>query len=145
MLKRMKEIKPKEKEFAQRYITNGNNATQAAKDTYQITNDNYARLKGHRKVKSKNVQKAIKSIADSIPDSLLIEKHLELLNSRETIVSDGEVIDDKIDVHGVSKGLDMAYKIKGAYAPEKSINTIVGLEELENQIKDATKLFRPHT
>ncbi len=49
-----------------------------------------------------------------IPDKLLGEKHLLLLNK----------VDEKgeIDVQAVSKGLDMGYKIKGAYAPEKSIN-----------------------
>lgn len=49
-----------------------------------------------------------------LPQELIAQKHKALLNK----------IDDKgeIDVTAVSKGVDMAYKIWGTYAPEKSIN-----------------------
>lgn len=50
-----------------------------------------------------------------LPDDLLLAKHKELLNKREVTKGvDGEVIDQP-ETQGVSKALDMAYKIKGAY------------------------------
>ena len=53
-----------------------------------------------------------------IPDSLLAERHQELLNKREYSKVDEEVIDQP-ETQAVSKGLDMAYKLKGSYEPEK--------------------------
>ena len=75
------------------------------------------------------VKVKLMSIADAIPDELLIRKHLELLNS--TV---GE--NEKIDVQGVKAGLDMAYKIKSTYAPEKTENKVV-IETLSQEEKEA--------
>ena len=79
-------------------------------------------------------------IADMLPDDLLAEKHLALLNK---IDAEGE-----IDVQAVKAGLDMGYKIKGTYAPEKKDVTFDGListkdpknvalaERFESELKD---------
>ena len=50
-------------------------------------------------------------IEEYLPDSLLGQKHQELLMKTD---EKGE-----IDVQAVKSGLDMAYKIKGSYAPVK--------------------------
>lgn len=60
-----------------------------------------------------NDEKIKQAIEDALPDELLAEKHLALLNKMQ-----GE----EIDVNAVKYGLDMAYKIKGTYAPEKKLN-----------------------
>jgi phage terminase small subunit len=119
-------MKPKKKEFIKEYIENGNNATKAVKDVFGIKDDNYAGVKGNRLLRNDKIQNAIKSIADQIPDSLLIEKHLALLNKEEVITKNnmttGEidiVSTGQIDPQAVKAGLDMAYKLKGNYAPEK--------------------------
>lgn len=104
-------MKPKEKEFVEEYIQNGNNATQAAKEVYDIEDENYAGVKGHRLIRSDKIQNAIKSIAEQIPDDLLVSKHLELLQATDK--------EGKIDVQGVKAGLDMAYKLKGVYEAEE--------------------------
>jgi len=51
---------------------------------------------------------------EQLPDKLLAEKHRELL----------EATDDngKIDVNAVRSGIDMGYKLKGKYAPEKTVH-----------------------
>lgn len=61
-----------------------------------------------------------------LPDSLLAKRHKELLNKQEVITKNnmttGEVDvipTGEMDVQAVKAGLDMAYKLKGAYAPEK--------------------------
>ena len=67
-----------------------------------------------------------------LPDSLLAKRHRELLNKREVHVikkrngeEEVEVIDQP-ETQAVSKALDLAYKLKGSYAPEqKDIRKIV--------------------
>jgi len=63
------------------------------------------------------------TMAEILPDKLLAEKHLELLTvpiKVRTIGKGKSVIEiEQIDSLAISKGLDMAYKIKGEYAPEK--------------------------
>lgn len=65
-------------------------------------------------------------MAEMMPDHVLTEKHLELLNKRDTMITkkkvgknwETEVIDMGPNVPAVTKALDMAYKLKGAYTPE---------------------------
>jgi phage terminase small subunit len=121
-----------DKGFVRDLIETGN-ATKAVKDNYDITNDNYAGVKANRLIRKDKIQNAIKSIAEQIPDSLIIEKHLALLNKEEVVTKNnmttGEVDvipTGQIDVQAVKAGLDMAYKIKGAYTDEnKGLNIIV--------------------
>lgn len=67
-------------------------------------------------------------IEKCLSDNFLANKHRELLNKKETIrFYDEETKTTKIkrtkeiDAQAVAKGLEMAYKIKGSYAPEKSV------------------------
>lgn len=62
-----------------------------------------------------------------LPDKLLAKRHKELLDKRDQfVIKDAETgkVTDKVDMGpdtmAVTKGLDMAYKLKGSYAPEKS-------------------------
>lgn len=65
-------------------------------------------------------------------DDLLVKRHVELLNKRETTVitvgydENKKAIYERLDLGpdttAVTKGLDMAYKLKGSYAAEKSVN-----------------------
>src|SRR4051794_22656753 len=67
-----------------------------------------------------------------LTDDLLVKRHVELLNKRETaVVPAGRDENDKAiyqkvdlgpDTTAVTKGLDMAYKLKGSYAAEKHFN-----------------------
>jgi phage terminase small subunit len=100
--------------FVEKVIETGN-LTQSVKEAYDIEDPNYAHVKGHRLIRKDTIRNAIRTLAERIPDELLEEKHLALLNK---IDKEGD-----IDVQAVSKGLDMAYKIKGAYETgDKSIN-----------------------
>ncbi len=68
-----------------------------------------------------------KNYADSIPDKLVKEKHKALLNR----------VDDKgdVDVQAVKAGLDMAYKIKGAYKIN-DVNVQVNIANLIEKYND---------
>ena len=73
---------------------------------------------------------------EQLPDSLLAEKHNELLTvpkitRTRRIGAEYEETEETIDTQAISKGLDMAYKLKGHYAPEKADLTSKG-ERLEN-------------
>jgi len=74
----------------------------------------------YENLRKPKIQEDIKSIEEQIPDELLVEKHNALLKK----------IDEKgqIDVQAVAKGLDMAYKVKGSYAPDKNINININQE-----------------
>lgn len=102
---------------------------------------------------SKNSAKNPKNLTESdgwkelmeqeLPNSLLAQKHKELLNKKEvkrTFNAElGEWIEietGQIDTQAVSKGLDMAYKLKGNYAPEKKDITTGG-ERLPSTDLDA--------
>lgn len=79
-----------------------------------------------------------------LPDSLLAERHRELLDKREIHFIKGEdgkgesELLDTPDTNAVTKGLDMAYKIGGRYAPEKHLNVNIEVEA-SAEIKDLTQ------
>jgi len=140
----------KQKGFVKDYLKTGNGRI-AAEKNYNVTNKESARAVASEVLTSPNV---VKALADRLSDDLLEERHLELLNKREqlTRISDeGELIKYDLgpDVQGVSKGLDMAYKLKGSYAPEKSqaLNVNVearledksGLESIRQEYEDKLK------
>lgn len=106
-----KRLTKKERGFVKDYVKT-ENGTQAAFKNYDTTYET-ARSIASENLTKPHIIEAIKSIADSIPNELLAEKHLALLNKGD---------DKGIDIQAVSKGLDMAYKLKGSYAPEKSVN-----------------------
>lgn len=118
----MKDILTKQdKIFVREVITTGNKTQSAIKAYGKTNNYNSARVKGHKQLTRVNIQKAIKSIADSIPNDLLVKRHKELLNKREYNKVDKEMIEAP-DTQAVSKGLDMAYRIKGLYLNDESIS-----------------------
>lgn len=90
------------------------------------------------------------SAAEMLSDELLAERHLELLNKREVYrIGYGEdteyEVSDQPDTQAVKAALDMAYKLKGSYAAEKSVVVNVELEsdatidELTNRLNGIHK------
>ena len=83
---------------------------------------------------------SIEKYADRFDDEYLYEKHKKLLD-KEWVVSSkdkktGEVTFHKsgeIDPRAVKDGLDMAYKIKGTYSPEKHLVGHVTLADIVEQ------------
>lgn len=131
----------KEKGFVKDFVEHGN-ATKAVGNNYGTTSDNTAASIGSRILKKEKIQKAIRSIAEQIPDSLLVKRHLELLNVPKIITTKvrGEItdIEESVDTQAISKGLDMAYKIKGTYAPEKKE---IIMEPLSDEAKEKARQF----
>ena len=72
-----------------------------------------------------------------LPDSLLAQKHKELLTigRKKRKIRHGTTIEEieEIDTNAVKAGLDMAYKIKGAYKEDndqKKLNVTISLRDL---------------
>lgn len=122
----MRRLTKKQKGFVKDYVRTGIGSL-AVKENYNVANDETARVMASQNLTKPNVQKAI---ADMLPDDLLAERHLELLNKREVykMIGNRGMIIDQPDTQAVSKGLEMAYKIKGTYAPEKSVQVNVNVE-----------------
>ena len=109
----------KEKNFVKEYVKTGN-GVQSALKSYDTES-----YKTASTIADANLDKprVILAIAERLPDDLLEEKHLALLNKRDAT---GE-----IDAMAVSKGLDMAYKVKGSYAPDKNININMSVKSID--------------
>lgn len=122
-----KGLTKKQKGFVRDYLET-DNATEAAERNYDVKNRNVANNIGAENLAKPSI---IKTIADMLPDDLLAEKHLALLNKLD---SEGE-----IDVQAVKAGVDMGYKVKGSYAPDKNININIQQQTEEQMIKG--KLF----
>jgi phage terminase small subunit len=105
-----------DKKFVEKVIETGN-LTKSAQEAYDIEDPNYAGVKGQRLIRNDKIQDAIQTLADRIPDELLSAKHLALLNKIDK--------EGNIDVQAVSKGLEMGYKIKGAFSNEATKPPII--------------------
>lgn len=140
-----RDLTKKEKDFARDMVKTGN-GTKSVLKNYNAKNENSAAVTASRLLRKAKIQKYIKSIADQIPDKLLIKKHLELLNKREKVtknnVSTGEVDvieTGEIDAQAVKAGLDMAYKLKGIYSSDKSAEKIAENFSLKDLFNEADK------
>lgn len=128
----------KQKKAISKIVENRGNVSRAMIDAgYNLTTA--------KNPKNLTESKAWEQLADAIPDMLLAERHLELLNKRDTYTyrtgtgkrSKVHQVDLGPEVQAVTKGLDMAYKLKGSYAPEKSTALHVNIER---RIEDKSEI-----
>jgi hypothetical protein len=140
-----KNLKPKEREFIDEYLSNGNKSTEAAMKVFGLSYE-AAAVKASRLIKSDKFGAVLNK---GITDEDLQEAHRKLLNHKRVeyfvfpramkddeitdkvesaglkiiVIKDGEkgryAFYSNPDPAAVSKALDMSYKIKGTYAPEK--------------------------
>ena len=143
-----RKLTKKQKGFIKDYIATGN-GTKAALKNYDTTDPDVAAVISVENLGKPKIQEAIKSIAECIPDSLLVEKHLELLNVPKIVrtVHKGEIVqeEESTDVQAIKAGLDMAYKIKGTYAPEKHAHTVEDNRELTDEDIRLLQILNEHT
>ena len=107
----------KEKTFVKEYVKTGN-GTQSALKAYDTDSENVAANIACTNLMKPKIENAIMSIAEQIPDSLLLEVHLDGL----------QAVDDKgnEDYATRHRYLDTSYKLKGSYAAEKKQVEITG-------------------
>lgn len=76
-----------------------------------------------------------------LPDNLLVKKHKELLTIPKKVrqFNKGDLMSEyeELDSQAISKGLDMAYKLKGKYKPEKrDVNAVVSIAEVLDEMQN---------
>lgn len=106
-------------------VENGGNVSRAMIDA------------GYSPATAKNPDKLTKSSAwielmeEHLPDDLLAKKHKELLTTPKKVrtFKKGELESEteELDTHAISKGLELAYKIKDKFAPEQK-----GVTQVQN-------------
>ena len=156
----------KQRKFVKEYLATGN-ATESALQVYDTDDREVASVIGSQNLTKVNVQNAIQ---ESLKDEDLALKHKQLLNQKKIEyfvfpkkMSDEEITEkvnnvgiEIINIQEGEKGkyafyhtadaqtqkgaLEMAYKIKGTYAPTKSINLNLEAEIDPEDIKLAEQL-----
>lgn len=91
---------------------------------------------------AKNVRRAIEAAMEDagITERLLAERHLALIKKNEVRFNPKTFkyeVTDQPDTIAVKAGLDMAYKLRGDYAPEKTLNAHIDLTTILNDIQSA--------
>lgn len=129
----------KQKKAFKESLENGGNVTEAMKTAEYAE----ATIHNPQNLTESDGWKAL--MHKYLPDDKLAKRHEELLDKREKVIiehkdrsgnSDIYEVLDQPDTQAVSKGLEMAYKLKGAYAPEKSVQV-----QVKTDTKDMTKLL----
>ncbi len=112
--------------FTKEYIKNGFNGTQAALKTYDTMDYNTA-----HSIAAENIQKpAIKQRIDEVLNEGIEDTEIRDTHKRNLL--------QDTNIPASNQALDMLYKIKGAYAPEKriSLNGTLTAEQIDNRIKE---------
>lgn len=141
-----KKLTKKQRGFVVDYVSTENGAEAVIKN-YDVKDRIVAKAVASENLTKPYIQEAVKElkqkIGDAIPDKLLIERHLELLNKREVdfvfIEGKKEVLDQP-DTIAVSKGLDMAYKLKDSYASQKIESVNVNINSSPSELNKFKKL-----
>ena len=118
----------KQRNFVNEYIKTGNGQNSALK-SYNVSNENVA-----RNIASENLTKpnVLKSIQEALPDELLNERHIEMLNKRD---EKGNL--DNIVLSGVRLG----YELKG-YLVNKQLNVNVDYSPNEQEKQKANEALK---
>lgn len=122
-------LTPKKALFIKEYNKTGN-GTRSAMKSYDVSSENSANVLANRLLKEPAVARRIKSIAERIPDDLLLKVHTDGLKATYDNVFEGKVISKSKDYSVRQRYLDTAYKLKGSYAPDKHVG-IVGFGKIE--------------
>lgn len=109
----MDKLTKKQQGFVKDYVET-DNGTQAVLNNYDTKDENVAGVIAHENLRKPKIAKVIESLAERITDDELLLKHKEFLNSERQEI-------------GI-KALDMGYKLKGSYAPEKQVNLDINVD-----------------
>lgn len=115
----------KEKGFVKDYAKTGN-GVESALANYDTKDYSTAGVIAHENLKKPKIQQALE---EALPAELLTEVHREgLLATKPYFNTVGEKVAEDADYHVRAKYLDMAYKRKGDYAPDRSVSVTINAE-----------------
>lgn len=143
----MSKLKRLERKFVNEYVKH-KNSVRAVRDTnIHAISDISVRQIARKNLSNPTVRQAVDELLDEL---FLVEKHRELLDQKMVIVQydpkTGQVIEEVTDIPDADialKALDMAYKLKGMYAPEKrqTVTLNLGNGDLDPDIVEMTKKY----
>ncbi len=137
-----KELTHKQEVFIETYAET-HNGTLAALAAYDTEDPNTAAAIASENLRKPNI---VAALEEALPDKVLLEVHREgLFATREVWKNNNatkqvEHVSDEADFHVRAKYLDMAYKLKGSYAPEKKLTAHVNIEATDRIRQLAKKL-----
>ena len=136
----MDKLTKKQKVFVKEYVKT-DNGTQSALKAYDTKDYSTAGNIASDNLNKPKIIAVLKTLAERIPDELLEKVHLEGLLAGKMV---GETLEPDYAVR--HKYLDSGYKLKGSYAPDKSINLNIEAEitnpkarELANEFEEKLK------
>lgn len=115
--KKLQKLTKKQRGFVKDYVETGNGQISALRN-YDTEDENTARAIASENLTKPNIQNAIMSIAEQIPDEDLIRVHKEGLNA-----TSGTGDNTQADYSVRHKYLDTAYKLKRLYGEEPKETT----------------------
>lgn len=136
-MKKQGAVKQRQKKVLKKILENrGTSMSKAMKeagysDAYAKNPDQLAKTKTWQEV-----------VEETFSDETLMEKHKELLEAKKPVFLKGMPLNISIPDYDIQvKALDMSYKIKGSYAPEKHqvVNPFEGLDDDELDAEIAKK------
>lgn len=140
----MEHLTRKQNKFVKEFIETGN-GTQAALAVYDTEDENTAAVIAHENLRK---PKILKAIEEALPDDILNQVHLEGLYATKPIYSPkGDLVAEDADFSVRAKYLELAYKRRGLFAPDRSINVNVEVEaspRLKEISKRINEALRPH-
>jgi len=148
----MNRLSKKEKGFV-KDIVKGKTQVEAGLNNYDTKDYMTASAIASENLKKPKIIEAIKTLAERIPDELLEKVHLEGLEAGKKVFKNNnetgeiEMVSEEPDYAVRHKYLDSAYKLKGIYAPDKSVNLnlngdITPNEEIEALAKQLNEIAR---
>jgi hypothetical protein len=126
--KKEKKLKPKEIEFAKKYVKNNKNGTKTAKEVYGITSDNYAGVKAHELLRNPKIESTIVKEEISLKKALIkqgitpdkIAEKVGVLLNAHTVKKDADGNEEMIkDYNAINNGLKHAKEIYGVEDSDK--------------------------
>jgi len=127
--KKNKKLKPKEKEFAKKYVANNKNGTKTVKEVYGIKDDKYASVKSARLIGNDSIKDVIVKeelslkkalIQQGITPEKIANKIDVLLNATSDVYEDGDVVGQRKDYTAINNGLKHAKDIYGVEDPDSN-------------------------
>lgn len=129
----MPRLTHKQRGFVEDYAKT-HNGTEAALNNYDTDKPSVAAVIANENLKK---PKILNALEEALPDDMLMEIHREGLYATKTVFKNNnetkqiEAVAEEADFAVRHKYLDSAYKLKGKYAPEKTVSLVVELEASE--------------
>jgi hypothetical protein len=132
----------KQQVFVEEYAAS-HNGTQAALTAYDTEDPVTAAVIAYENLRKPQI---VDALEEALPEKMLLQVHKEGLFATRTVFDKtGQAVGEDADFAVRSKYLDMAYKLKGTYAPEKKLVGVVHQKELDPRIRELAKKLNQAT